>query len=238
MIVMGIDTSGYVNTVGVVNDDEVLADATFEAKTDSLEQIVANVESTLRAAGITLEGVQGIGVGLGPGSWTGIRVGVTAGKLLAFSTGKPVVGVPTLQALAYSARSKASLICAVISAGTGDTVYAGFYRSGDDSVTRIGDYFVGGIKELLKSVSEPVLFVNTGLPSGGQLSDIKLESVKPDVKTVTTVPNGAVVARLAAQRLQCGESDDVLALTPLYLKESTARAFVNKYRKKGQSIKK
>ncbi len=60
-----------------------------------------NIDSVLNSVGLTLAGVGGIGVGLGPGSWTGIRVGVTVGKMLAFAAGKPVAGVPTLEALAY-----------------------------------------------------------------------------------------------------------------------------------------
>ena len=86
--------------------DRVLADVTFPARTDSLEQIVDNIDSTLKRAGLTLKDVEGIGVGLGPGSWTGIKVGVTVGKMLAFSTGKPVAGIPTLEALAYGARKE------------------------------------------------------------------------------------------------------------------------------------
>ncbi|OGO06639.1 MAG: tRNA (adenosine(37)-N6)-threonylcarbamoyltransferase complex dimerization subunit type 1 TsaB, partial [Chloroflexi bacterium RBG_13_57_8] len=74
------------------------ADRAFPARTDSLEQIVANIDETLKGAGLALKEVDGIGVGLGPGSWTGIRVGVTVGKMLAFSAGRPVAGVPTLAA--------------------------------------------------------------------------------------------------------------------------------------------
>jgi len=89
MIVLGIDTSAYANAVGISDGDKVLADSLYEARTDSLEQIVANIDATLKSAGLKLADIEGIGVGLGPGSWTGIRVGVTVGKMLAFGTGKP-----------------------------------------------------------------------------------------------------------------------------------------------------
>ncbi len=104
MIVLGIDTSGYANAIGIARDGRVMADFIFEARADSLQKIVSNIDFALKSAGLTLTDVQGFGVGLGPGSWTGIRVGVTVGKILAFSTNKPVSGVPTLEALAYSAR--------------------------------------------------------------------------------------------------------------------------------------
>ena len=108
MKVLGIDTSGYTNAIGLADGEEVLADRSFSARTDSLEQIVAYIDSTLNNAGLALENIGGIGVGLGPGSWTGIRVGVTVGKMLAFSAGKPVSGISTLEALAYQARNDRS----------------------------------------------------------------------------------------------------------------------------------
>jgi tRNA threonylcarbamoyladenosine biosynthesis protein TsaB len=230
MIVLGLDTSGYANAVGVVDDDRVLADLTFPARTDSLEQIVDNIDATLRKAGLNLEDVEGIGVGLGPGSWTGIRVGVTVGKILAFSTGKPVVGVPTLEALAYQGKNEAPLICAVISAGlsSGRTIYAAGYRTLDGNVKRISDYYVGDVKGLTVMLREPVVLVGTGAERYRQI----IKEAGPsaiNVKALEAAPGGAAVASLAARRLGRGESDDVLSLTPLYLKESTARAFVNRY---------
>lgn len=222
MIVLGIDTSGYANAVGVVDGEQVLADVTYEARTDLLEKIVSNIDMALKSANLTLDSICGIGVGLGPGSWTGIKVGVTVAKILAYSTSKPVCGVPTLEVLAHNARNETSLICPVISAGTKDTVYAAFYRAKDGYVARISEYYVGDLSGLAKMVKEPVVFVGSEIRSHVSLTGI-------GERVVEAAPNGAAVARLAAKRLERGESDDILSLTPLYLKESTARAFLGRY---------
>jgi tRNA threonylcarbamoyladenosine biosynthesis protein TsaB len=227
MIVLGIDTSGYVNAVGVVDGTRVLADNTFPARTDSLEQIVDNIDSTLKSTGLTLKDVQGIGVGLGPGSWTGIKVGVTVGKMLAFSTVKPVCGLPTLEALAYSARNESSLICSVIAVGVGDAVYAGLYDSMHGMINRVGEYYIGDVKGLTDLITQPAVLVGTGVQPYARL--IKQAS-GIEVKAIETLPGGATIASLAAGRLNRGDSDDALSLTPLYLKESTAKVFVNKYK--------
>ena len=229
MIVLGIDTSGYANAIGVIEGERVLADFAFEARTDSLEKIVSNIDTALRSAGLTLDDVYGIGVGLGPGSWTGIRVGVTVGKVLAFSTSKPVCGVPTLEALAYSAWNESSLICPVISAGTKDTVYAAFYRNRDSNLARMGDYYVGDVRGLSKMVTEPTVLVGSEAQSYRRVISREMGSSKISIGAVAAVPNGAAVAKLAAIRLEQGHSDDVLSLTPLYLKESTAKAFMDRY---------
>jgi tRNA threonylcarbamoyladenosine biosynthesis protein TsaB len=226
MIVLGIDTSGYVNAVGVVDGSRVLADNTFPAKTDSLEQIVPNIDNTLQSLGLTLEDIQGIGVGLGPGSWTGIRVGVTVGKMLAFSTGRPVVGVPTLEALAYSARHEAPLICSIIAVGVGDAVYAGLYSPESDSVKRIGDYYIGDVKDLSSLITGSAVMVGSGIKSYARLIE---RDYGKKLKAMEALPSGAAVASLASIRLARDDSDEALSLTPLYLKESTAKIFINKY---------
>lgn len=231
MIVLGIDTSAYANAVGITDGDEVLADALYEARTDALEQIVANIDDTLKGAGLALKDVGGIGVGLGPGSWTGIRVGVTVGKMLAFASGKPVAGVPTLEALAYAARDEAKPVWTVISAGTGDTVYAACYNFKDGLPVRQGDYYVGSVQELTGLLKKSAVLVGENAPAYAETIG------RPEIKAIEARPGGAAVACLAASKLARGEGDDTLALTPLYLKESTAKAFVNRHaaRTKGKS---
>jgi tRNA threonylcarbamoyladenosine biosynthesis protein TsaB len=235
MKVLGIDTSGYANAIGVVDGNRILADFTFEARNDSLEKIVANIDFVLKEANLTLDDIQGFGVGLGPGSWTGIRVGVTVAKILAFSADKPVSGVPTLEVLAYNARNIPGIICPIINAGAGDTVYAAFYRTTDGTISRIGEYYVGDIQGLSEIIKEPTVFVGTEAQTYRQLIRQALGSPNIALEAVEGVPKGAISALLAAIRLKRGENDDVLSLAPLYLKESTAKAFVNRYSRSAQT---
>jgi len=229
MKVLGIDTSGYANAIGVIDGDRILADFTFETRTDSLEKIVSNIDFALKKANLTLEDLQGFGVGLGPGSWTGIRIGVTVGKILAYSTKKPIFGVPTLEVLAYSARNIPSTICSIISAGTKDTVYAAFYRAKNGAVTRVSEYYVGDIRGLLKMSKEPTVFIGSGAKLYSKLIGQAIGPAQIDVEAMGDVPKGSTVALLAATHLERGESDDILSLTPLYLKESTAQAYLGRY---------
>jgi len=227
MIVLGIDTSSYTNALGIVDDGNVLAELNITAVTSSIANITIHIDKALKKANIGLGDIQGIGVGSGPGSWTGIRISVTVGKMLAFSLNKPLVGIPTLEILAYAVRDKLHSVIAVIDVGAGDTVYAGKYRVETENVTRLGEYYVGDIEGLASLIKEPVILVGM---KAHEYSRIVAEKSGTEIEAVELRPSGATLASLAAHRLSSIWSDDVLSLTPLYLKESTAKAFVNKYR--------
>ncbi len=229
MKILGIDTSGYANAVGITEGNHTLAEKIFATRTDSLGQIITNIDTVLAEARLRLENIDGFGVGLGPGSWTGIRIGVTVAKILAYSQDKPVAGISTLEALAYNHTSSSAQVCPIISVGTRDAVYAALYRRQGEKMTRLSDYYVGDIHELAGIIREPTVFVSA---EGNNYPEVIRRTLgAPDMEAgmVTGVPGGAVIASLAANRLECGDRDDPLALTPLYLKESTARAFVNRY---------
>lgn len=226
MKVLGLDTSGYINAIGVMDGERVIAEGRYPAATDSLEQIVDNIDTSLRDAGLTLEDIDGLGVGLGPGSWTGIRVGVTVGKTLAFSTGKPVCGISSLDALGFVARDYGFNICAIIEVGAGDAVYAGLYRQDSGSITRTADYYTGSVPGLASLLESPVVLMAR---DAGRYVEILKQHVDIEIVGIDARPYGSSVAALAEKRLAKGEKDDTLALAPMYLKESTAKAFVNKY---------
>lgn len=225
MKVLGIDTSGYANAIGIIDGERTLSDFRYPAKTDSLEKIVMHLDATLQEAKLKLEDIEGIGVGVGPGSWTGIRVGVTVGKMLAYSTGKPIAGIPTLEALAYTVKDSALPVCAVISAGAKNTIYAAFYRAGN----RTGDYYVGDVPGLAALTKEHVVLVGTEAQYYRDAVSQTMGAGCVQIEAIEAAPDGVAVARLAEQRLLRGEKDDALALAPLYLKESTARAFIGRY---------
>ncbi len=233
MLVLGIDTSGYANAIGVVGGERILADFVLETRNESLAKIMLNVDSVLKENGLSLEDIEGFGVGLGPGSWTGIRIGVTVGKMLAYCTGRPIKGISTLEVLAYRARDSQKLVCPIIDAGAGGAVYAAFYRLGNGEVHQIGDYYVGDIPGLAGLIKEPTVLVADEAP---KYRDMMLHYIPTNtIEAMQGTPSGAAAALLAAAHLESGEHNDTLALAPLYLKESTARAFVNKYKKQVQA---
>ena len=228
MRILSIDTSGYVSTIGVIDGEEILADLTFKAKFDSLKKIVSNIDFVLKNANLTLGNIQGFGVGLGPGSWTGVRVGVTVGKILAYANNVPVCGVSGLEVLAYNARNIPVSICPIIDAGRG-AIYAALYKARNDAIARVSEYYIGDIQKLLETIKEPTAFIGSGARLYRELIIEMLGSLSVNVGAIEDIPRGYVLALLAANRFKRGQCDNVLSLEPLYLKESTARAFRHRY---------
>ncbi|TET86817.1 MAG: tRNA (adenosine(37)-N6)-threonylcarbamoyltransferase complex dimerization subunit type 1 TsaB [Dehalococcoidia bacterium] len=224
MKILGIDTSSRFNTIGLISGNQILADFTWESR-DSLQKIILNIDLVLRNGGLTLADVDRLAVGLGPGSWTGVRVGVTVGKILAYAMNKPICGVSSLDALAYQARNMPILLCPLIDAGK-ENVYAAFYRPQGETIVKESDYYVGDIKGLLKTIKEPVLFLGKAAYLYRQIIVEELGPLANYRGEVGDVQKGYVIALLALPRFERGESDDALSLAPLYLKESLAQALL------------
>ena len=226
MRVLGIDTANLTNTIGLVDGDRVLADFAWEARDNSLQRIIINTDLVLKRGDVTLAGIDGLAVGIGPGSWTGVRVGVTVAKTLACVFDKPICGVSSLQAMAYQARSASILLCPLVDAGR-EHVYSAFYRARGKTLAMEGEYYVGNIKGLTKTVKEPVLFL--GKPAHLHRAEIASElGTLASFGSPSDTPGGCVFASLALPRFAAGEADDPLSLVPLYLGESLAQALLRK----------
>jgi tRNA threonylcarbamoyladenosine biosynthesis protein TsaB len=226
MRILGFDTAAPTNTIGLVDDDQVLADYAWEARDNSLQRIVLNIDQVLKRGGVALEDVDGLAVGIGPGSWTGAKVGVTVAKTLACVTGKPICGVTSLEALAHQSRTAAVQVCPLVDASK-ENVYAAFYRPHVSGLVRKGDFYVGDIKGLAAMVREPTLFL-------GKPAYLYRQALANELGTLASFgspsdsPSGCVFAWIALPRFQKGNIDDALSLAPLYLKESLAQALLLK----------
>ena len=138
MRVLGIDTASRTNTIGLIDGDRVAADFAWDARDSSLQQIMVNTDLVLKRSGLALEEVDGLAVGIGPGSWTGARVGVTVAKTLAYAVNKPICGISSLEALAHQSKAASVLLCPLVDAGR-ENVYAAFYRVRGNALTRSGN---------------------------------------------------------------------------------------------------
>lgn len=222
MIVLGIETSTPQTSVAIGTEREILAALALTGKSRQ-DVVVPALERLLEWSGLELSAVGGVAVGLGPGLFTGLRVGVEAGKALAQVLGVPIVGIPSLDALAFRVRYTPRLIVAVIDARRGEVFFA-FYRSVPGGVIREGDHRVAPPSHLaaeLEALGEEVLLVG----NGAILYRRELEEVGGKLEFAASAqayPQASALVELAVPRFIREETDRLFDVVPLYLRKSDA----------------
>ena len=185
--------------------------------------IIPAVDRLLASAGVPFKKLDAFAVGLGPGSFTSLRVGLATVKAFAMATGKPVVGVPSLDVLA---RGVAGLPCdeiCVLSDARRGMVYAAIYGSTARNLKRTSDHMLCGIKTVLDKVHGKTLFTGdgAGLYRGDIVRAYK-ECGSADCQPVFApqklwYPQAKHLAQIAVERLATKDYDDIERLVPLYL---------------------
>jgi len=135
MRVLGIDTSTSCGAVGLIDDERVICEYLLDIPVTHSERLLGAIELVLRDARCAIEDLDGWAISLGPGSFTGLRIGVSTVKGLAFATQKPVAGISTLDVLASQTSPTPFLICPILDARKGE-VYTAFYRYDERIVLR------------------------------------------------------------------------------------------------------
>ena len=149
MLLLGIDTSGKTASAAVCTENSVLAQTTVYTKLTHSQVILPICKDVLKSAGLTLSDVDAIAAAAGPGSYTGLRIGIAAVKAMCFALDKPCIGISTLEALAYNVSLHKGIICAVMAARL-DLVYCAVFRSDGRSIARLSEDEILPIDELIK----------------------------------------------------------------------------------------
>lgn len=221
MRLLAIESSGDLAGVAVVDECGVLAEVAFRHRLELSRFLAVRIEETLALAGLTVEAIEGIGVGVGPGSFTGLRLGVTAAKTLAFARGIPAGAVGTLEALAWEHPApESTLVCAVLGASAGE-LFAGCYRWREGGPSLEGEEALQPAAELAARLSAGGDVLVVGSP-GPHRDLLRGSGGRVIVDAEDRGPRAATIARLARQRLQAGEVFPVHALAPRYLRASAA----------------
>ena len=205
MRVLALDSSGIVASVAVVEDDTLVAEYTVNYKKTHSQTLLPMLDEIVKMTEMALKTIDAIAVAKGPGSFTGLRIGSATAKGLGLALDKPLVGIPTVEALAYNLYDVKGLICPIMDARR-KQVYTGIYRYEDHRLMTVKDQMAVGIEELLSMLNEmgeAVTFLGDGVPVFKDIIADKL-----------TVPFSFAPAHLSRQR-----AGAVGALGVLYFKE-------------------
>jgi len=221
MLVLGIETTTTQGGVAVVGEGGLVSEYTLNVEVTHSERLLPAIDRTLRDAGLEVTALQGLAVAIGPGSFTGLRIGLSTAKGLAYATGLPLVGVPSLEALAWAVPAARWPICPVLDARKQE-VYAALFRTRPDGVTRLTEDQALAPEALCDRIRRPTLFVGDGLTTYGELFKRLLGDRFLALSPALRGSRPACVADLGRRRLLLGERDPVETLVPRYLRPSEA----------------
>lgn len=224
MRILGIDSSGLVASVALVEEDNLLAEYTVNYKKTHSQTLLPMLDEIARMIELDLKTVDAIAVAAGPGSFTGLRIGSATAKGLGLALGRPLVSVPTVEALAYNLWGCAHLICPVMDARRSQ-VYTGIYRFEDDGLVRLEDQTAIGVEELaekLNALGEKVVFLGDGVPVYREILDRKLQVPHRYAPAHLNKQRAGAVAALGLVYARRGELQSAAEHQPNYLRLSQA----------------
>lgn len=215
-MLLAIDTATRFASIALAESDNILAECTWQTNDNHSVELMPRVAEMIAQQGADMSRLEATAVALGPGSFTGLRIGLSIAKGLAFSLGIPIVGIPTLDVLPFAVREMSLPTWSVIQAGRGRLSFAEYgYANG--SWSRQGEIEVGSVADLIARIHGFARIC-------GELTPIEAGAVRSrlgDAVVFTSpafnVRRASYLAELARQRLRRGEQDDVVTLTPIYL---------------------
>lgn len=222
MKILAIDTSSKICSVSILdNDDVILEKHTSDEKTHS-QNLMPLVDEIFKESNLSLDDINLLSCCLGPGSFTGIRIGIATVKAFADVKNIPVVGVTSLESLAYNIYEP-GLIVSLIDAKN-DNVYYSLFSFDGDNYNQIGEYKSDNIQNILDSLSiydDPLLFVG----DGSILHQDKIQTYIKNPKFASETQNiqtSISIGKSAYNKYKSGIYGDSSSILPIYLKKSQA----------------
>lgn len=228
MIVLSIDSASKVATAALLDENNLIAEYTINNKMEHSTLIMDMVDKLLSDSNLSIDDIDGFIVSKGPGSFTGLRIGMATVKGLSFGANKPYVSISSLDALAYSLVSFDGIICPIMDA-LRDSVYTCLYKSNNGKLEKLIDYSALELDDLikiLKDKNEKVIFTGDGL--------IKHKDyLSKNLNNSFFVPNHLNIIRASSLgdlgiKLLLENKCDELNSSPFYLKKPQAQRELEK----------
>lgn len=221
MKLLAIDTSTMLGGAAILDDEALLAESRLNVRVTHSERLLVEIDHIVNRAGLTINDIDVFAAAIGPGSFTGLRVGLSTIKGLVYSTGKKLVSVPTLEAFAWNLPYSMYQVCPLLDARKGE-VYAAIFRwSGDNFIKELNEQPLK-IDSLLERISEPAIFLGEGALIYRANIVNKLAEKAIFAPPQLMVPSPSNVAYLGMKKALNGDFEDIAKTVPMYLRKSEA----------------
>ncbi|NJD04255.1 MAG: tRNA (adenosine(37)-N6)-threonylcarbamoyltransferase complex dimerization subunit type 1 TsaB [Ruminiclostridium sp.] len=232
MRILAVDTSSAVAAVAIMNERELLGEFILNHKKTHSQKLIPMIDVIMKNLELSPEDIDVYAASSGPGSFTGLRIGITTIKAMAFAAKKPVVSVPALDALAYNVPNTGALVCPMMDARN-NQVYTALYKFEKGMQVNISEYMGVPVQELVQIIrgkNSDVLIIGDGVL-------IHKEYLKSELGPRCHFPpqyllqqRASSVAQLALNKAAEGKLENCFDMVPFYLRKSQAERELEKKR--------
>ena len=224
MKILGLDSSGLVASVAIVCDDNLLGEYTVNYKKTHSQTLLPMLKEVAEMTELDLQTIDAIAIAGGPGSFTGLRIGSATAKGLGLALEKPVISVPTVEALAYNLAGHRDMVCPLMDARRNQT-YTGLYTFAGNEMQVVRGQCAVGIDEIVDNINEkgmPVVFLGDGVPVFSQYIKEHCRVSYSYAPPHLNKQRAGAVAALGAVYFGGGQYETAAAHKPEYLRLSQA----------------
>jgi len=214
---VAIDTSTDTASLALVQDGEVLAELSWRCGQNHSTQLLPNLSHLLKQAELSLQSVSGIIVARGPGSYNGLRVGISTAKSLAFSLGIPIVGISTLEVEAYQHAGRGLPICPIFNAGR-EEIATALYQMKRNKWCQLDAEHITTVDALCSQIITKTVFCGEFVPSIAAQLRKQLKQKAVILSPAAGLRRAGFLAELGLKRLRTDDCDNPATLQPLYLR--------------------
>ncbi len=222
-LILAIDNSTMYGNVALTSSDGLLAEHTVLSRLTHSKRLLVSLENILTESALDWSQLDALAVCLGPGSFTGLRIGLATIKGIAMATGLPLIGVSSLDGLASQLPFARQQICTILDARKHE-IYAAFYESSVESgeVQRTSEYLVMAPEQLTKQIDRPTIFVGDGVSVYGDFLKEALGSKALFAPEHIVFPRAATIGKLALNHYHQQHFLDPADAVPFYIRASEA----------------
>ncbi|MGV8072984.1 MAG: tRNA (adenosine(37)-N6)-threonylcarbamoyltransferase complex dimerization subunit type 1 TsaB [Syntrophobacteraceae bacterium] len=222
MKILAVDTSTSSGSVALLDEMRVMAEWTLHSAQTHNRRLLKTVELLLKEVGWAASEVDAFAATVGPGSFTGVRIGLTTMKTLAWALNKPLIGIASLDALAFPLGFSSYPVCPLIDARKKEVYCAVFSREADGSLRKVEPYQVIPPERLPGFIKEPTLFCGDGWLLYRDQLQRELGVLALGAPSPFHLIRASFVGELARLKLLTGESENPINTVPLYIRPSEA----------------
>jgi tRNA threonylcarbamoyladenosine biosynthesis protein TsaB len=227
MKILAVDTSSRSCSVGIVDGYSPVAEMTLSIGQTHSKHLMPAIDRILCSCGLSLSDIDGLALVKGPGSFTGLRIGVSAMKGFAVAADKPLVGISSLKALAMQGLDSLGLICPLIDARKGE-LYACRYRSDGGKLRPETDEGLLSPEEAMRDIHEPCLFIGAGASLYKDVIVAKIGRYAHFASLCQNTIHASTVALLALELFENGRDHAAADFVPHYIRRSDAEMNLDK----------